>query len=136
MRLAELLSDQLWFDTTRHGTDGALWEHENTPEQQAERIQLEIVEYLQEQDPRKRMVEAIDILIFATKMIMQDAVREGIPFETVESIVEAKMARNLQKYHEDNFIGRTVVEGLQHSRDIWDEIAYQAQIAPLTEQPK
>lgn len=124
MRVSELLSDQLWFDTTRHGTDGALWEHENTPEQQADRIRQEITEYLEEPDPRKRMIEAVDILIFATKMIMHDAVRQGVPFETVESIIAAKMARNLEKYHESHFVGKTVSEGLQHSRDIWDEAAY------------
>lgn len=121
MRISELLSEQLWFDTTRQGTDGSLWENQNTPPEQAERLSLEVEEYLAETDPQKRMGEAIDVLIFATKMIMHDAVRLGISFEKVEATIAAKMARNQVKYKEENFAGKTIVEGLQYSRDTWNE---------------
>lgn len=125
MRIGELLSDQLWFDTTRQGTDGALWDVQNKPEELADRLRMEVSEYTEEPDPRKRMVEAVDVLIFAAKMIMHDAVRQGISFEEVEATIAAKMARNQVKYAEENFAYRTIADGLQHSRDIWDEQAYQ-----------
>ena len=131
MRISELLSDQLWFDTTRHGTDGALWDHGNNPQEQATRLMQEVQEYLEEPDPRKRILEAIDIMIFASKMIIHDAVREGISFDSIASMVGGKMARNLEKYHSDLFAGKTVSEAIGYARSVWDEQAYQERIKPL-----
>lgn len=131
MKIESLLSDQLWFDTTRMGTDGSLWEHENTPQQLADRLKLELDEYVEEQDPNKRIVEAVDVLIFAAKMIIHDAVRQGQSFESIASMVGDKMARNLEKYHSDLFAGKTVSEAIGYARSVWDEQAYQERIKPL-----
>ena len=131
MRIEQLLSDQLWFDTTRHGVDGSLWEKQNTPKELADRLIIEVQEYVDEPDPKKRILEAIDIMIFAAKMIVHDAVREGQSFDSIASMVGGKMARNLEKYHSDLFAGKTVLEALGYARSIWDEEAYQEKIRPL-----
>lgn len=117
--IGELMMDQIKFEISRIGDDGTLFDHNSVEFILTRGVQGEAQEALEETDIEKRKEEFIDILIFWAS----GAVHMGMSPEEVSRIAEKKMGINFLKYAVENFQGRTVKEGIQHSRDNWKRSA-------------
>lgn len=119
--LKEFISRTIQFERDRVGTDGSLWDH-NTHEHIIDRIADESREFLVAETPEDQLLEAADIIIFTFNLLGHLAVDHGVPLEQIVDIIEAKLDHNEIKYDPANFIGKTVEEGLQSSRDLWEKV--------------
>lgn len=116
--LTGLMAAQKLFETQIEGTDGTLWDH-NTPEYALTRGIIgeaqECLEEIRLGNHQYAREEAIDILIFLGSLFNH----LGLDSDTVSQMAQEKMERNFQKYHVDNFRGRTIDEGIRFSRRNW-----------------
>ena len=123
--MREVLSEQIWFENTRIAKNGeSLWTKNADVDFAVHRINLELAE-LQEavrdnHPSQDQVMEAIDVLIFATSILSHMAVAHGYSIEQVQEMTRKKLEINQIKYHEDNFSkSETVDQAIALSRELW-----------------
>lgn len=122
MRFKEIRERQRQFEDNLVGTDGSLKDH-NTPEHALKRGIIgeaqEALEALHEhgEDSEEFRQEIVDILVFFATLLNHLNMDEEEIHERSGRIIR----KNFLKYHPRNFEGRTVAEGMQYSKDIFNE---------------
>lgn len=115
-----LMAAQRVFEEYVKGTDGTLRQH-NTPEIILRRGVIgeaeEALEALRSGNHRELLIECVDVLIFISSIFNH---LDCTP-DQINQIATQKMMSNFIKYNHENFEGRTIAEGLAHSRAIWSE---------------
>lgn len=136
MNFEQLRSSQRLFESNLVGTDGTL-EDLNSVQFSLERgvigeareaLDALALHGMHSEEFRN---EVIDVIVFLSTVLNHiDMAQEEIEERTRRIVV-----KNFIKYHPRNFSGRTVSEGMKHSREIWNK-EEETSIIPYVQQQK
>lgn len=83
------------------------------------RTREELDEAEAETDPLLKLEEMIDVLIVLHGGMYKLALELGMPYDSLDKMIEAKMITNSAKYSQSLFDTRSTAEGVQAARHYW-----------------
>ena len=121
MNVAEIISQQIYFENTRQGVDKTWWQQNSDLQHTIRRTQEEFVELQEAQNPRDQLEEAVDVMIMMGSYIAHICVANGISVSEADKLLEDKLMNNEKKYKSEHFAGKTLTEGIVYSRQAWQK---------------